>query len=109
MPSDESRIIEQAKFTYSPLGKAFEKQKTIEEQGKKQTDAITNQNKRLDTLTNKGDHKSIYKEIIGKLVKEKFDEIKKLSDKINNDDLIYYFKNNNKRNFNDFVNGIELF
>ena len=33
--SDQSRIIEQAKFTYSPLGKAFEKQiKTIEEQKK---------------------------------------------------------------------------
>ena len=26
LPSDQSRIIEQAKFTYSPLGKAFEKQ-----------------------------------------------------------------------------------
>ena len=25
LPSDQSRIIEQAKFTYSPLGKAFEK------------------------------------------------------------------------------------
>ena len=35
LPSDQSRIIEQAKFTYSPLGKAFEKQiKTIEEQEK---------------------------------------------------------------------------
>ena len=33
--SDQSRIIEQAKFTYSPLGKAFEKQiKIIEEQKK---------------------------------------------------------------------------
>ena len=33
--SDQSRIIEQAKFTYFPLGKRFEKQiKTIEEQGK---------------------------------------------------------------------------
>ena len=31
--SDQSRIIEQAKYTYSPLGKAFEKQiKTIEDQ-----------------------------------------------------------------------------
>ena len=30
---DQSRLIEQAKFTYSPLGKAFEKQiKTIEDQ-----------------------------------------------------------------------------
>ena len=35
MPSNQQQIIEQAKFTYSPLGKAFEKQtKTIEEQTK---------------------------------------------------------------------------
>ena len=27
LPSDQSRIIEQAKFTYSPLGKAFENKK----------------------------------------------------------------------------------
>ena len=26
LPSDQSRIIEEAKFTYSPLGKGFEKQ-----------------------------------------------------------------------------------
>ena len=41
LPSNQQQIIEQAKFTYSPLGKAFEKQtKTIEDQGKKQTDAL---------------------------------------------------------------------
>ena len=35
LPPDQSRIIEQAKFKYSSLGKAFEEQiKTIEEQGK---------------------------------------------------------------------------
>ena len=34
LPSDQSRTIEQAQFTYSPLQKFFEKQiKTIEEQG----------------------------------------------------------------------------
>ena len=34
-------LIEHAKFTYSPSGKAFEKQiKTIEDQGKKQIDAL---------------------------------------------------------------------
>ena len=34
LPSSQQQIIEQAKFTYSPLGKAFEKQiKTIEDQG----------------------------------------------------------------------------
>ena len=41
LPSDESRIIEQAKFTYSSLSKAFEKQiKIIEDQGEKQIKAL---------------------------------------------------------------------
>ena len=36
LPSNQQQIIKPAKFTYSPLGKAFEKQtKTIEDQGKK--------------------------------------------------------------------------
>ena len=39
--SNEQQIIKQAKFTYSPLGKTFEKQiKTIEDQGEKQIDAL---------------------------------------------------------------------
>ena len=43
LPSNQQQIMEQAKFTYSPLGKAFEKQiKTIEDQGKKQIDALEN-------------------------------------------------------------------
>ena len=41
LPSNQQKIIEQARFTYSPLGKAFEKQtKTIEDQGKRQVDAV---------------------------------------------------------------------
>ena len=43
LPSNQQQIIEQARFTYSPLGKAFEKQiKTIENQGKKQVDTLEN-------------------------------------------------------------------
>ena len=43
LPSNQQQIKEQAKFTYSPLRKAFEKQiKTIEDQGKKQVDALEN-------------------------------------------------------------------
>ena len=35
LPSNQQQIIEQTKFTYSPLGEAFEKQiKTIEVKGK---------------------------------------------------------------------------
>ena len=41
LPSNKQQIIEQVKLTYSPLGKDFEKQiKTIEDQGKKQLDAL---------------------------------------------------------------------
>ena len=41
LPSNQQQIIQQTKFTYSPLGKAFEKQiKTIEDQGQKQVDAL---------------------------------------------------------------------
>ena len=43
LPSNQQQIIEKAKLTYSPLGKAFEKQmKTIEDQGKKHVDALEN-------------------------------------------------------------------
>ena len=44
LPSNQQQIIEQAKFTYSPLGTAFEKQTiTIEDQGEKQIKAIQSQ------------------------------------------------------------------
>ena len=44
LPSNQQQIIEQSKFTYSPLGKAFEKQiKTIEDHGQKQIKAIQDQ------------------------------------------------------------------
>ena len=46
LPSNKQQIIEQAKFTYSPLGKAFEKQaKTSKDQGEKQTEAIQDNKK----------------------------------------------------------------
>ena len=41
MSYDQSRIIQQAKFTYSPFGKAFEKEiEKIENQGIKQAEAL---------------------------------------------------------------------
>ena len=41
LPSNQQQIIGQTKFTYSPLGKAFEKQiKTIEVQGQKQIETL---------------------------------------------------------------------
>ena len=44
LPSNQQQVIEQAKFTYFSLGKAFEKQiKTIEDRGQKQIKAIQDQ------------------------------------------------------------------
>ena len=44
LPSNQQQIIEQARLTYSPLGKTFEKQiKTTEDQGERQIKAIQNQ------------------------------------------------------------------
>ena len=55
LPSNQTQIIEQAKFTYSLLRKAFEKQTNItEDQGKKQVD--TKRPKDLETIKdNKSD------------------------------------------------------
>ena len=48
LPSNQRRVIEQAKFTYTVLGKALEKQtKKIENQGKKQIKEIEDHEKQL--------------------------------------------------------------
>ena len=54
LPSNQKQIIESAKFTYSPLGKAFEKQiKTIEDQEQKQVQALnTLKSKKKLTIEN---------------------------------------------------------
>ena len=55
LPSNQQQIIEQAKFTYSPLGKAFEKQmKTIEDQRKKQVEALKDLKPKEQTKTTVG-------------------------------------------------------
>ena len=48
IPSDQKRMIEQAKFTYFLLGKALEKQtKSIEDQGKEQVKATEDHGKQF--------------------------------------------------------------
>ena len=61
-------MIEQAKFIYSPLGKALEKQtKTMEDQEKKQKDSTIHQNERqVGSINNDGKNVSL-QEIFKKL------------------------------------------
>ena len=53
LPSNQQQIIEQVKFTYSPLENSFEKQiKTIEDQGQKQVKALENLKPKEEMKTN---------------------------------------------------------
>ena len=99
LPSNQQQIIQQAKFTYFPLGKAFEKQiKTIEDQGKKQVKAI--QEKQIVNI-NKDDYKdklllSKEREIFKDIYNKRLDKIDKLNNKIDYDNLKYVAVNSNK-------------
>ena len=90
------------------IRKSFLKTNKNDWEAKKKLDAITDENKRVEVLTNKDDHKSIYKKIFDRVVKERFGEIKELTYEIDHEDVIYYLKNNTNKNFNDFDDGIEL-
>ena len=100
LPSTRQQIIEQTKFTYSPLSKAFDKQvKTIEDQGKKQVYAL-NILKSDNKITvkkytydrNDTPFISKQKEIFNKLIDERLEKITDLDKRVNHDDLIYRYK-----------------
>ena len=91
LPFNQQQIIEQAKFTYSPLGKAFEKQiKTIEDQGQKQIDAL--KVLELKAIESESNNKPVTTQETYDKTEERMDEILKMSNKIDFDELIYNFK-----------------
>ena len=68
------------------MGKAFEKQiGTIEDQGRKQVEV-------LKTKAINDNNPSISKEIYGRILEEKMDEILEMSREINYNNLVYDFK-----------------
>ena len=96
LPCNQQQIIEQAKFTYSPLGKAFEKQiKTIEDQGEKQIDALKNlkdQNKQLVNVDYDYGDKLLHLkewEIFRNIYNKSLDKIEELTKKIDDSSLIF--------------------
>ena len=98
LPSNQKQIIEQPKLTSSSLGKPFQKQtKAIEDQGEKQIKAIQYQGqvKTIKKYTNDDEDSPLIskqKEILNELVNERLDEITKLDEKFNPDDLLYIYK-----------------
>ena len=92
LPSDQSRIIKQAKFTYSPLGKAFEKQiKTTEDQGIQQVEALkalkSEENQELEST-----EELFPKRMRNNEIKNERHKIKKLEEIIRRKDLKYETK-----------------
>ena len=99
LTSNQQQIIEQAKFTYSPLGKAFEKQtETIEDQGEKQIKAI--QDKSIEKIKKYSNYDNDYKkellisrerEIFRDIYNDRLDQIQNASHNINYNNLNYKF------------------
>ena len=90
LPPDQSRVIEQAKFTYPPLGKAFEKQiEIIEDQGKKEVGALKVL-KPVEHLQNLQSIEEIFpKDLENSEIKNELNQIKKLEEEIDRNDLKY--------------------
>ena len=108
-------MIEQAKFTYSPLGKAFEKQtKTIEDQGKKQIKVIQDKRpiksiERYDFSINDSPMLLKEKQISNKLTEEIFEKINNLDEKIDSNKLVFKYKGKTAdEDFSNFDNALDL-
>ena len=100
LPSHQQQIIEQAKFTYSPLGKAFEKEtKTIKDQGEKQIKPIQDKRpiksiKKFTYDINDGPIVLKEREIYNKLTEESFEKINNLDERVDFDKLVFKYKGN---------------
>ena len=83
LPSNQQQIIQQAKFNYSPLGKAFEKQvKTIKDQGKKQVvalESLKDSDKKLAPIKDFIPTENLNPEIINEI--KRIEEIEKQVDR----------------------------
>ena len=83
LPSNQQQIIQQAKFTYFPLGKALEKQrKTIEDQGEKQVvalESLKDSNKKLTPIKDFIPMENLNPEIINEI--KRIEEIEKQVDR----------------------------
>ena len=110
LPSNQQQIIQQAKFTYSPLGKAFEKQiKTIEDQGKKQVKAI--QDKQIINNVNYKDKLLLAKEreIFKDIYNKRLDKIEELNNKIDYNNLEYaVYRSKKIYNFSELTDPLTL-
>ena len=100
LPSNQQQIIQQAKFNYSPLGKAIEKQiKTIKDQGEKQVDALESlkhPDKKLPPIKDFIPIENLSPEIINEI--KRIEEIEKKVDR----NKMFYKGSNKTYDFRNF-------
>ena len=102
LPYHQSRLIEQAKFIYSSLGKAVEKQvETIKDQGEKPIKLLnilenSYLNLVVKRILNNFKRKRKFSE---ELANERIDEIQNLRKETDFNNLIYYFKGKSNPKF----------
>ena len=113
LTSNQQQIIEQEKSTYSPLGKAFEKQiKTIEDQGKKQIDAVESLKPKKETkpIGGKPNNKSRASIIFNELISKRKGLMKELYDRVDYNNLKFDFVGPTKDvGFSEYKDSKELF
>ena len=112
LPSNQQQIIEQAKFTYSPLGKAFEKQiKTIEDQGKKQVDALEKlKPKEIKPIEGTSNNQSSAATIFNELISKRKELMNKLYDSVDYNNLKFEYVGPTKDvSFYEYKDSKELF
>ena len=113
--SNQQQITEQARFTYSPLGEAFEKQvKTIEDQGERQIKAIQDEGqvKTIKKYTYDAEDTPLISkqnEMFNEHVDERQEKITDLDKKVDSDNLIYRYKGNTADiKFDKFDNALNI-
>ena len=109
LPSNQQQIIEQTKFTYSPLGKAFEKQtRTIEDQGKKQVDTL--EKLKPEEIKDTSNNQSRARILLNDLTNKRKELMSELYDSGEHNNLKFeYISPTKDVSFYEYMNSKELF
>ena len=113
LPSNQQQIIGQAIFTYSPLGKAFEKQiKTIEDQIQEQVKSLENLKSKEQTkpIEDKSNNQSKATIIFNDLINKRKKIISELYDSVDYNNLkLEYVGPTKDGSFYEYVDSKDLF
>ena len=113
LPSNQQQIIEQARFTYSPLGKAFETQiNTIKDQGEKQIEALESlkQKEQTKPIEDKSNNQTKAAIIFNDLINKRKEIMSELYDSVDYNNLNFEYVGPTKDvSFYEYMDSKELF